>query len=317
MFKQGVGGMAQARGTTQLPKWPGHTGMEWPDPAARPRNRWWAAAPGAEAIAGAELLLGMVLSLIWPEWSDNYGRGGWGPFAIILLMLLCVVALFVLPGLAFLHALVFTRPALDLARKTGNAGVAPAYLLAVSAACAVFPWALGAPYAGSLVWIAASAMVPLLVAWRARRRGTRPGVIVAVTAWATGLLLPVTVVGGVMLVDRGVLTGYEPPRLERAAYVGEWRSASGGVVRLREGGQVEVEELLVEHADRTVTRCTAAGTWTERSESYGLRAGVDLEVSGCAGWEVNWEVAGTVEHPELFHLIGDPDRGDMQLLRRA
>ncbi|MFI8345524.1 hypothetical protein ACIF8W_36470 [Streptomyces sp. NPDC085639] len=28
-------------------------------------------------------------------------------------------------------------------------------------------------------------------------------------------------------------------------------------------------------------------------------------------------VAGTVERPELFHLVGDPDAGDLRFLRRV
>ncbi|MFG2879498.1 hypothetical protein ACGFYU_31585 [Streptomyces sp. NPDC048337] len=313
----GTGGAPHAHGTTPLRGWPPPTG-----PAPRPRRGWWASAPGAEVIVGAELLLGMALWAVWPS-GDEYGRGGggdWGPFAIgllISLVLLGVVCVVVLPVLAFAHALVFTRPAVALARKTGNAAAAPAYLLAVSAACAVFPWRLGAPYAESLIWIAGSGTVPLVVAWRAQRRGRRPWAVVGVTAAVTVLLLPVTVVGGLILVDRGVLTGYEPPRLERAAYVGEWRGDDGGVVRLREGGQVEVEGLPVRHDDRTVTKCTATGTWKEWTGSHGMRGGANLDVDGCAGWERNWEVAGTTEHPKLFHLVGDPDAGRVQALRRT
>ncbi|MFC9298339.1 hypothetical protein ACFTWH_16680 [Streptomyces sp. NPDC057011] len=318
----GTGGAPHAHGTTSPHRWPGRAGTEQPGPAARPRRGWWSSAPGAEAVAGAELLLGMTLWLIWPSMGDDYGLGAddWGPFAIGLLVLLvfvCVISVVVLPVLAFVHALVFTRPALHLARRTGNPAAAPSCLLAVSAACAVLPWVLGAPYAASLVWIAAGGVPPLVVAGRASRRGRRPWFVVGVTAAATALLLPVTVVGGLILVDRGVLTGYEPPRLEHAAYVGEWRGEDGGTVRLREGGRVEVEDLPVDHEDRTVTRCTATGTWKEWAGSSGHRGGVHLDVGGCAEWERDWEVTGTTEHPELFHLVGDPDVGRVQKLIRT
>lgn len=318
VFKvDGVGGVQQARGTSQLPKWPGPTGGERPAPAG---SGWWAQAPGAEVVAGAQLLVGAALWMFWPSSSDNYDRDGWGPFGLLVfLVFLGVVCLFVVPCLAFLHSLVFTRPAMALARKTGNPGAAPAWLLAASAACAVVPWVLGVPYADSLAWIAAGGPAPLLLAWWASRRGWRPWPVASVTAGVTALvLLPGALVGGFLLAEAGLLKGYESPRLERAAYVGEWAGDDGGTVRIHEDGRVEVEGVLGYGDDDTAARCTGAGTWTERPADHGMRmrAGVDLDVTGCVRWQSQWEVSGTAAHPELFQLVGDPDAGDVRLLRR-
>ncbi|MFG2979770.1 hypothetical protein ACGFYQ_00720 [Streptomyces sp. NPDC048258] len=152
-----------------------------------------------------------------------------------------VIAPAALFGLACLHAMVFTRPALALADRYGRRVVAPAWLLALSAARALFPWACGAPYAVSWACIAGFGAPPLLVARRAVGTGRRPGSVVGVTGPVTAVLVYAAMATGILLVERGVVEGYEPPRLERAEYVGEWRGADGGVVRLKEGGEAVVE----------------------------------------------------------------------------
>lgn len=49
---------------------------------------------------------------------------------------------------------------------------------------------------------------------------------------------------------------------------------------------------------------------------YGNRAGVALTVPDCKEAELRWEVAGTEERPELFVLMGDPDAGEVTVLRK-
>lgn len=140
----------------------------------------------------------------------------------------------------------------------------------------------------------------------------------------SGVLALTALIVGLELTDGAALGEFEPPRLARAQYAGEWRGTDGGVVRLQEGGDLVVEDLPVDRrraggSDHVVTRCTATGTWQERPADTRVhqRAGVDLSVTDCAGWERTWQVAGTVDRPELFQVVGDPDAGGLRILRRV
>ncbi|MEU9301691.1 hypothetical protein [Streptomyces sp. NPDC048269] len=279
---------------------------------------WWQSAPGAEAVAAGQLAVGLGLWIVLPSWTDDYGQGGWGFGAVLMLPFLCVIALAVLLGLAFVHAMVFTRPALALADRYGRGVAAAAWLLALSAACALFPWACGVPYFAAWAGIAGFGAAPLLVAHRAIGKGRRPGSVVGVTGLVTAVLVYAAMAAGILLVEHGLVKGYEPPRLERAEYVGEWRGADGGVVRLKEGGGAVVEGVPAHGVRKGITYCTAAGTWSPRTANpdRGRRAGVDLVVRDCDDWHPTWEVGGSAAHPELFQLYGDPDDGDMWLLSR-
>lgn len=280
---------------------------------------WWASAPGAEAVVLAQVLIGIALWLALPSRSDDYGLSGGSVLGVILLPFLALFGGVVLVGIAFLHPLVLARPALALARRTGREAAAPAWLFGASALCALLPWRYGAPYPASWAWIAASGVLPLLVARRALRTGRGCGSVVKRTGLAAGALALVILAGGAVLAGAGVL-GYEPPRLERARYVGQWgEKEGGGVVRLREDGGAVVERVPLGDSPDAVAFCSGVGTWEERPAGRpgGLRAGVDVHVAGCAGWFEGWEVSGTAEHPELFHVAGDPDQGDVRLLRRT
>ncbi|WP_314251781.1 hypothetical protein [Streptomyces sp. DSM 40907] len=288
-------------------------------------REWWDAAPGAEVVFAGQLLIGIVLCFVLTPPSDDYGLG-WGPgFGVLFFLLIAAVIVPVLLlGTAVLHALVFTRPALALSRRTGRWLAAPAYLLGASAACALLPWCAGAPYAASLAWIGGSSALPLLVAGLGLR-GTRSTAFIG--TWASvlsGVLASATLIIGLDLTDGAALGEFEPPRLVRAQYVGEWHGEDGGVVRLQEDGELVVENLPVDQhrvggLDDVVTRCTAAGIWRERSADarFHRRAGVDLIVKDCAGWGRTWLVAGTVDRPELFQVVGDPDAGGLRILRRV
>ncbi|MEU9234617.1 hypothetical protein [Streptomyces subrutilus] len=283
------------------------------------RPSWWAAAPGAEAVLVGEALVGLALWVALPDAGDPYGRDT-GVTAAALLFFLpvaCVAGGLLLLGGAFLHAVVFTRPALALAERTGRPWVAVVWLHAASALGALLPWAYGAPYADSWFWITAAGVLPLGVAGLALRTGTAPASVVVRAGLAAGVVafaVAVTVVAG-----QGEAEGYEPPELGRAEYAGEWRGADGGTVRLREDGAARVEGVPVDALGGGTRTCTATGTWVERPSGTerARRAGVDLTVRDCDGWEETWEVAGSAGRPELFQLYGDPDQGDLWLLRKA
>ncbi len=280
---------------------------------------WWAAAPGAEAVLAGEVLVALALWIALPGSGDPYGRDGWSAGAFLFLPFVCVFGGLLLLVGSFLHAMVFTRPALALADRTGRPWVAAAWLLAASAFGALFPWAAGAPYAASWFWIAAMGALPLGVAGRALRTGRAPASVVARTGLATGALAFAAAVTTVLAAGQGPVGGYEPPELGRAAYVGEWRGAAGGTVRLREDGAARLDGVPMDTFGGGTASCTATGTWAERPAGTARagRAGVDLTVRDCDGWGATWEVAGSAERPELFQLYGDPDGGEMWLLRKA
>ncbi|MFJ6485803.1 MULTISPECIES: hypothetical protein [unclassified Streptomyces] len=284
------------------------------------RPSWWASAPGAEAVFAVEMIVGLTVWVAVPDSGDTYGQTVWALAVVFLFLVLSVLAPVVFLGLGLLHALVFTRPALALARRTGRAAAAVAWLCSVSAVSALLARFAGAPYLEALAWIAGIGVPPLLVAHLAHRSGTRPGTLVARAGIATPVLVLVAAAVVAAMSDAGAFKTYEPPTLVRAQYVGEWRGDDGdGAVRLYEGGDAAVERVAVHHFDGSVTYCTATGTWTERADDprTGTRAGVEIDVSHCSGWEKTWQVTGTAARPALFHLVGDPDAGDVRILRRT
>ncbi|OEJ33167.1 hypothetical protein BGK67_19205 [Streptomyces subrutilus] len=307
-FKAGVGGMARATYAERT----AHA-------AETARPGWWAAAPGAEAVLVGEALVGLALWIALPDAGDPYGRDT-GVTAVALLFfmpIVCVVGGLLLLGGAFLHAMLFTRPALALAERTGRPWAAVVWLHAASALGALAPWAYGAPYVDSWFWITAAGVLPLGVAGRALRTGRAPASVVARTGLATGLIAFAAAVA--VVAGQGAPEGYEPPELGRAAYVGEWRGAAGGTVRLREDGTARVDGVPMDAFRGGAATCTATGTWVERPSGTqrARRAGVDLTVRDCDGYEEAWEVAGSAGQPELFQLYGDPDQGALWLLRKA
>ncbi|MEU6300689.1 hypothetical protein [Streptomyces erythrochromogenes] len=283
------------------------------------RASWWSSAPGAEAVFAGEAIVALTFLVALPGSGDSYGQSGGGAGALFLLPIAAGVSLPLLLGLGFLHAVVFTRPALALARRTGRGAAAVAWLLSASAASALAAWCAGAPYGAALAWIAGTGVPPLLVAALALRLRTPPGAVVARTGVATPVLVLVALATVSGMSDAGAFGTYEPPSPERAAYVGEWRGQGNEVIRLYEDGGAAVERVKASGFGGNGASCTGTGTWTARAEEprYGTRAGVDVEVPGCRRWGKTWEVSGTAARPELFQWIGDPDSGDLQLLRRT
>ncbi|MFD5413863.1 hypothetical protein [Streptomyces nojiriensis] len=280
---------------------------------------WWASAPGAEAVFAGQLLIGLALFVVLPEPDDGFELTTRGDGLLTYLVAGAVVVPALLLGIGILHALVFTRPALALARRTGEAAAAPAWLLGMSAACALLLWRAGAPFLPSLAWIAGSGVLPLLVAGLALRT-TRSCGYVATAAYVTsGALALATLIGGPYATDRAAADGYGPPRWGQPQYVGTWRGEGGGTVRLREGGELAVEDLPVNPGDGSAVRCTTTGTWRERPADARLdrRAGVDLTVSGCPGWKARWQEADRpTARPEL-HPVADPGPGSMRPMWRS
>ncbi|MEV7524882.1 hypothetical protein [Streptomyces sp. NPDC091371] len=287
------------------------------DPEADPARRgWWASAPGAEVAVAVELVFLLAALVVSLNTTDDYGLPAWGPLSGFFLAVIVVLGVPAMLVTVLLHALLVTRPALALARRTGREWAAPAWLLAASAGCALVTARDGTSFPVAWACIAAIGLPPLLLARWALRTGRGYGAAVKALGKGAGLLALVALAGGAVLDGLGVV-GYEPPRLSRAAYIGDWHGEEGGTVRIREGGTVEVEGVSVDvDGGAGERRCTGAGTWRYRPAGSRTRAGVQLEVPGCPGWEQSWEVAGSVRRPELFHIVGDPDSGVLRILSR-
>ncbi|MFB7053254.1 hypothetical protein ACFCXT_08940 [Streptomyces vinaceus] len=242
------------------------------------KGTWSGNAPGAEVIGGVQLICAALYSRFAMVAEEPYGRDYGGGMAILFsLFVMCVLG----PAIVFI------------------VGCVPISLL------------IGTSYAATFGWIAAAGLLPVGVAVFARMREVPrikvwrwalvPSVAAVLAAFTCGLNAPM----------------YRPPVLERADYVGEW---AGGGVRLEIGAQgtVVAEELPVPGAQDLVNRCSGHGTWKAEGEdaARGLRSGVALTIPDCKSAELRWAVAGTDERPELFVLVGDPDDGDVSVLRK-
>jgi hypothetical protein len=62
--------------------------------------------------------------------------------------------------------------------------------------------------------------------------------------------------------------------------------------------------------------CDGTGTWEPDADSD-ERDGVVVRLDGDCGQETRWSVSGTAHAPELFVLFGDPDAGELRILKRA
>ncbi|MET9884996.1 hypothetical protein ABZZ20_18060 [Streptomyces sp. NPDC006430] len=285
-----------------------------PAPAATRGGRWSHLATGAELAFMAQLVVAGAVFLATAGMRDDHGTGfaggalSWAPRVLLLVVLA-----------GYLHWLLFTLPAMALARLLGDrrwaavrAALAAATVSAAYAWGAVSLWDV--PFGWSVAWVAGTGVLPVTAAWYARHRFLRWGAMAARIGAVTGAALLLTVVGG-LLQERTRWHAYEPPRLERSRYVGDWIGAGGAYrLRLGENGEAVAENLpLVDENSALWDTCSGTGTWTfePRRESGhpasgGPRDRVTLTVAGC-GRLRDWQVAGTAVRPELFVLTGDPD----------
>ncbi|MBT2446812.1 hypothetical protein J7F03_06925 [Streptomyces sp. ISL-43] len=285
--------------------------------AERRREAWSGIAPGAEAVGGVQLLCALLYAQLNALAQEPYGRGFGGGIAVLFWLFVMVVGSpFVVILLGYVHSVLFTTPVMELSNAAGmrTRVSAPWWALPMTGALAVLysiPVSLlaGPSYAATCGWIAAAGVLPVGVAVLARMRQVPrgkvrkwmilPGVAAVITTFYFGATAPV----------------YEPPVLGRAEYVGEW-SGDGVRLELTAQGEAAANWLPVDDGLDVVGHCTARGTWKPEEAAYGRGAGVALTVPDCKDAQLRWEVAGTAKRPELFVLIGDPDAGDMRVLRK-
>ncbi|MFJ3927801.1 hypothetical protein [Streptomyces sp. NPDC090022] len=274
-------------------------------------------------MAMAQIVLLLVFDVVTTGLRDDHGVGHGGTYLFSFPLLFCFPPLLV--GLGYLHALTLTVPAVTLSRRLSRRfpGVRvswlwpPVLLTACAAVVALLPTAVGAPYTASWACLTASGLLPLVAAEYARRRGRSPRFMLKRTAMATGAVLLATLLAALLGADAWT---YRPPRLPRAEYVGTWTGDAGARLVLRANGEAVAEHLPVEPwgPAATETCSSGAGTWEftpGSAHSVSGRDAAEVRIEGCAH-PMTWEIAGTREAPHLFVLLGDPDTGDLHVLRK-
>ncbi|MFG2553350.1 hypothetical protein ACGFWF_25830 [Streptomyces sp. NPDC048581] len=288
----------------------------------------------AAAVCAAQL---PAIGLIWwigTELGDDYGGSPYGLFLLLALACLLVVAPLVLPFVGLAHAVVQIVPADHLARLASRHVRGPVWawhlvsipvLGAAWAALAAVLWDW--PFVITALLLTALGVLPALGLAYLRRRTRitgRPRGFWGV--WLPSLFASVTLfllvfVGGVLGTVTGLVKDYEPPRLTADELTGVWRGEDGAALRLRPGGRAELAELPTESesgdwlAEPPFAVCEGAGTWFLSRE--GRRDGVVVRLDGGCGRQTRWTIGGTELDPELFVLFGDPDAGDLRILKRG
>nr|WSW60262.1 hypothetical protein OG513_17680 [Streptomyces sp. NBC_00998] len=278
-----------------------HTG-----PAAQAGSRSRLSTGSELAFVGQSIVAGGVF-LATSGMRDDHGLGtDPGVFAAIPVMFLVVL----LAG--YLHRVLFTLPVMALTRALGSPWWAPLWAAAV--ATAYTGWAASAwdlPYGWTALWIAGPGALPVVAASYAHHRSLGWSGMAARVGAATGIALLVCAFGA-FLQDRTGLGAYEPPRLSREQYAGDWIGGGGAYhLRLGENGEAVAGNMPLVAPKELWDTCSGTGTWKfePEHESGGLfhrgpRDRVTLSIEGCGPMR-DWEVAGTAERPELFSVLGD------------
>jgi hypothetical protein len=277
-------------------------------------------------VAAGQIAPAWLVWRIGEESGDTYGQG----FNSLGMVFVLVFAPLVLPVLGLLQALLQPVPAgylahLAAARARGLHGawhlVCSALLGAGWAASATVLW--NWPFVDTALLLGALGILPVLAMAYVRRRPQWGFWGVWLCSGAASFVLFLLIgIGGALAGSVGLLKGYEPPVLSAAHVTGVWRGDDGSVLRLHPDGRAEFTDLPTETEmdDWTVERafalCDGTGTWTlKRENSTWDRDGVALRPAAECGQDTYWVIGGTEQEPELFVLFGDPDAGDLRILR--
>ncbi|MFC8347766.1 hypothetical protein [Streptomyces sp. NPDC057280] len=311
--------------------------MGWGETRRQLADAWkWSELHTAAAAAALQVPVLWTVFWIASINDDDYGSGinvlAWAFFLLVLVLL---------PFLTTLYAALFTMPTLVLARVAARRTRGPEWLWRLGAVILVSVfWVLvmagwSAPAPGLLAaagMLAAFGLLPLLAVAYARRRARIKG-----RAWgffgvwlrsaaATFGLCVLIVCGAIAAGFAGFLKDYEPPTLSTAQLAGVWRGDDGAVLNLRENGRADFTDLPLEDPDSfEYVRCDGTGTWSvDRDgsddaylgEGPGVRDGVVVRLHGGCDEQTYWTIGGTEREPELFVLFGDPDAGDLRILKK-
>lgn len=305
----------------------------------RPGSEVWAYAVSSyadlNAAAAASAAQFPAAGLIWwigTQLGDDYGASPYGLVTLLALACLLVVAPLVLPFVGLAHAALHILPADLLARLAVRHVRGPAWawhlvcgavLGAAWAALAALLW--GWPFLTTATLLAALGVLPVLGLARFRRRARITGRQGFWAVWLPSLFASVALfllvfVGAVLGTVTGLVEDYEPPRLSAEQLTGTWRGDGGAVLRLDQGGRAELTKLPTESDSGDwytdpLDVCDGTGSWVPGKQNG--RDGVVVRLDGECGQETYWTIAGTEREPELFVLFGDPDAGDLRILKRG
>ncbi|MFD6889070.1 hypothetical protein [Streptomyces sp. NPDC059957] len=278
---------------------------------------WGGIAPGAETVAAGQFQAAAVFWQLVQFTEEPYGRGYGGGIGVLFsLAVMCTLQPALMLGVGVVHSALFTTPVMELSNSVGVRTRIPAPWWALPAAgllAAVYaaPIALltGSSYVGTWGWTAAAGVLPTVVSVYARMRQKTKA---SVRRWTLG---PAVIAMFAAVVAAFAWPPYEPPVLAHTDYIGVW-TGDGVRLELDAQGVAMAEKLLVDDGFEVVDRCSGLGTWKPREADRLNRAGVVLTVPECKEASLTWELAGTVQAPQLFVLIGDPDGGDVRVLRK-
>ncbi|MFI5794121.1 hypothetical protein [Streptomyces sp. NPDC051677] len=310
----------------------------------------------AIAAGAAQLPAAFLLWWFHSLAADAYGRDYGGGFGLACLFLFAPVYLPVLGLLhAWTHTLPGVILAdLALARlrwPRWGRHLLGAVLVALGWAAVtglLWDW----PFLATALVLAALGVLPVLAMAYTRRKALRSTRSTQSTqstrsawstqstrsAWSTwgvwwwagvgSVALCVLAFAGAALADAtGLIEEYEPPELSAAQVAGVWRGDGGAELRLLPGGRAELARTPAEGefgSGEDMAVCDGVGAWTYATEGpYEARGRVVVRLSagsgtgsGC-GEETTWRVSGTDRAPELFVIFGDPDGGELRILKRA
>ncbi|MFI5689189.1 hypothetical protein [Streptomyces sp. NPDC051636] len=181
----------------------------------------------------------------------------------------------------------------------------------------------GAPLTATVPALTALGVLPALWVAHVRTRAWRWWGVWGRSALACVALFALTLGGGLLATEAGLVPQYEPPKLTTTELTGVWHGTDGAELRLRPGGRAEAGRLPAEPADedwrrRDYVTCEGSGTWEPDADADNAgRDGVLVRLDGDCGEDTHWSISGSEDAPELFVLFGDPDGGELRILKRT
>ncbi|MFF9242632.1 hypothetical protein ACF1AL_27725 [Streptomyces sp. NPDC014801] len=291
------------------------------------RDRCGAVLTASMSVLAVEAVIATIGVFVWGQTQESPGASvnAMGFFLLIL------VAPFVAAAGAAMAALLSVGvviPLIVAARWLGRrlTGDEAWWWIPAVAALGAAPATVAAGAETGLpavlaVWVGLTAglTAPALVARRLllpHCRWLSGGAMAGRVAWYGALAVVAAALAGAGVVAEW---GYEPPRLSAERVAGTWSDGKGGTLALLAGGKAVaagVDTFDRDDTSTSVTReCAGTGTWEYDPGSGPWTQQVRVTVDDCP--MAAWSVFGTRDHPKLFVFIGDPDGGDLYVMRRG
>ncbi|MFI6897115.1 hypothetical protein ACIBM4_23710 [Streptomyces sp. NPDC050256] len=290
---------------------------------ARVRDRFGAVLTASMSVLFVETVIGWIALFMWGQVQENPGLA-YNALGLLLLIVLVPVG-------AVVGALVSVGVVMPLLTVAGWLGRrlsgreawwwVPA-LTAVGAALLFLAVGVEAdPWAGAVGWLLlAMTLTPAALTARRlllpdRRHLTGAAMFGRVAMYGTLAVIATCTLCGIALAA-GI--GYEPPRLNTEQAAGTWSDGKAARLSLTADGHataIRVDTFDLDDSFETVRHpCTGAGTWEYDPGAGPQTQTVTVSIDACP--MDAWSVLGTPERPKLYVFIGDPDSGDLYILRR-